>query len=299
MDASIFLSGLGTALVTPFHSDGSIDLPTLKNLAEWQIASGVNFLVPCGSTGEASTLSEDETLAVVQTVVDTAAGRVPVFAGCTHNSTAEAVRRAKLLTVIAGLTGILTANPYYSKPNQRGQIQHFTAIAEAVDKPVLLYNIPGRTAANLEPATVLKLAAIPNVIGIKESSGNLAQISELLAQVPDNFGVFAGDDYLALPVLAAGGAGLISVASNVAPTEVARMLLACTVGDWTTARQIGQRHAAITTALFSEPNPAPVKATLALMGRIASDAVRLPMVAVEDTTRERLHMLASGLSLIP
>lgn len=299
MNASVSLSGLGTALVTPFHADGSLDLQALAALVDWQIESGVNFLVPCGSTGEASTLSEEEeTTAVVQAVVKAAAGRVPVFAGCTHNSTAEAVRRAKLLDQIDGLTGILTANPYYSKPNQRGQFLHFQAIAQAVQKYVLLYNIPGRTAANLEPATVLALAELPNVLGVKESSGNLVQISELLAQAPDGFHVLAGDDYLALPVLAAGGVGLVSVVANVAPQQVARMLQAAASGEWQTARELGRKLAALTTALFSEPNPSPTKALLAAMGRIGSDAVRLPMVPVEPKTLERLKTLAAELSLL-
>ncbi len=298
MNASVSLSGLGTALVTPFHADGSLDLQALATLVDWQIESGVNFLVPCGSTGEASTLSEEETTAVVQAVVKAAAGRVPVFAGCTHNSTAEAVRRAKLLDQIDGLTGILTANPYYSKPSQRGQFLHFQAIAQAVQKYVLLYNIPGRTAANLEPATVLALAALPNILGVKESSGNLVQISELLAKVPEGFHVLAGDDYLALPVLAAGGVGLVSVVANVAPLQLARMLQAAASGEWQTARELGRKLAALTTALFSEPNPSPTKALLAAMGRIGSDAVRLPMVPVEPKTLERLKTLAAELSLL-
>lgn len=296
MDTSISLSGLGTALITPFLSDGSLDLPTLRTLVHWQIESGVDFLVPCGSTGEASTLSEDEILTVVRTVTDAASGRVPVFAGCTYNATAEAVRRAQALAAVDGLTGILTANPYYSKPNQRGQFLHFQAIAEAVQKPVLLYNIPGRTAANLNTATVLELAKLPNIIGIKESSGNLAQITELIAGAPEGFHVLCGDDYLALPVLAAGGVGLVSVASNVVPKQVKAMLHAVTSCDWTAARTLGHSLAGLNTALFLEPNPAPTKAVLAWMGKIRSDAVRLPMVPVEERTREQLTRIATELN---
>src|SRR5882757_4131305 len=185
------LMGCGTALVTPFRSDLSVDESALRSLVEWQIASGIGFLVPCGTTGEAATLSETEWLRVVEGVAETAAGRVPVFGGCTSNATHGAVAKAKKLARIKGLTGILTANPYYNKPGQEGQYQHFRAIAEAVDVPVLLYNIPGRTGVNLEPATVLRLAEIPNIVGIKESSGNIAQITELLTTVPSGFNVFA------------------------------------------------------------------------------------------------------------
>lgn len=297
MEPSLSLSGLGTALVTPFLSNGEVDLATLAQFVRWQIDSGVQFLVPCGSTGEASALTEDETLAVVRTVVEAAAGRVPVFAGCTHNATAVAVERAKTIAAIDGLTGILTANPFYSKPNQRGQYLHFKAIAEAVGKPLLLYNIPGRTAANLEPATVLRLAEMPNVVGVKESSGNMAQITEVIAGAPQGFHVLCGDDYLALPVLAAGGVGLVSVVSNVAPRQVAQMLRAAQDGDWAGARMLGRGLAELTRALFVEPSPAPTKAMLALLGRIGSDAVRLPIVPVEEATRLHLQQVAAELGL--
>ncbi|MBE7182679.1 MAG: 4-hydroxy-tetrahydrodipicolinate synthase [Terriglobus roseus] len=294
------LTGVGTALVTPFLADGSLDLASLRSLVEWQIASGVTLLVACGSTGEAATLSEDETLEVVQTVVEVAAGRVPVLAGCTHNNTVEAVRRAKGLAAVAGVAGILTANPYYSKPNQRGQFLHFKAIADAVTPtPVLLYNIPGRTATNLEPATVLELAnACGNIAGVKESSGNLQQIGDLIARVPAGFHVLAGDDYMALPVLAAGGVGVISVASNVAPEQVVRMMQRGAESDWEAARSLGRQLTALTSALFREPNPCPAKSLLHSMGRIASDAVRLPLVPVTESLREDLKRLAAELRLL-
>jgi len=191
------LQGCGTALVTPFRPDGSLDEAALTAHVNWQIANGITLLVPAGTTGEASTLSEAEWLRVVELTVAASGGRVPVFAGCTHNSTHQAVANAKKLTRIDGLTGILTANPYYNRPSQEGQYQHFRAISEATDLPILLYNIPGRTGANLEPATVLRLAEIPTIIGIKESSGNLPQITELITQAPRAFKVFAGDDALA------------------------------------------------------------------------------------------------------
>ncbi|WP_419803822.1 4-hydroxy-tetrahydrodipicolinate synthase [Terriglobus sp.] len=299
MNSPLALAGVGTALVTPFLQDGSLDLASLRSLVEWQIANGVALLVACGSTGEAATLSEDETVEVVQTVVEVAAGRAPVFAGCTHNSTAEAVRRAKVLAAVPGVTGILTANPYYSKPNQRGQFLHFQAIADAVARmPVLLYNIPGRTAANLEPATVLQLAkACSNVVGAKESSGSMQQITELIAGAPAGFHVLAGDDYLALPVLAAGGVGVVSVASNVAPAQVIRMMRSASQGDWTTAHLLAKQLAALTAALFREPNPCPAKSLLRSMGRIQDDAVRLPLVPVTDALRDELKRLAAELQL--
>ena len=182
-----------------------MDEAAFVRLVEWQIESGINFLIPCGTTGEASTLSEEEWLRVVELTVKTAAGRVPVFGGCTHNATSEAVARAKRLAKTPGLTGILTANPYYNRPGQEGQYQHFRAIAEAVEMPILLYNIPSRTGVNLEPATVLRLAEIRNIIGVKESSGNVAQITELITQAPRGFKVFSGDDGMTLPVLAMMG----------------------------------------------------------------------------------------------
>lgn len=299
MNANLSLSGVGTALVTPFHADGSLDLASLRKLVETQITSGVAMLVACGSTGEAATLSEDETLEVVQTTVEISAGRIPVFAGCTHNSTAEAVRRAKALAAVPGVGGILTANPYYSKPNQRGQFLHFQAIAEAVAPlPVLLYNIPGRTAANLEPATVLQLAeACSNIVGVKESSGNVQQIADLIARVPAGFHVLAGDDYLALPVLAAGGVGVVSVASNVAPAQVVQMMRSAALGDWQTARSLAQKLAALTSALFREPNPCPAKSLLYSLGHLRSDAVRLPLVPVTASLAEELKRLAAELAL--
>ncbi len=288
------LHGLGTALVTPFHSSGDIDFPSLKALVETQIVGGADFLVPCGSTGEASTLSEDETDAVVCTVTVVAADRVPVLAGCTHNSTSEAVRRAVRLAKIDGIYGILSANPYYNKPSQQGQYLHFKAVAEATGKPLLLYNIPGRTAANLEPDTVLRLAELPNVIGIKESSGNLQQIGELLANTPDTFSVFAGDDYLALPIIAAGGKGLISVASNVAPVQVAQLVRAALQHDQAAARLHARALHGLMKTLFIEPNPAPVKAVLAMMGALEDDTLRLPMIPVIDATRVKLREAAQA-----
>jgi 4-hydroxy-tetrahydrodipicolinate synthase len=291
------LSGCGTALVTPFRGDGGLDEPALHRLVNWQIESGVHFLVACGSTGEASTLTDAEMLRVVETVVGTAAGRVPVFAGCTHNATREAVARAKKLAKVPGLSGLLSANPYYNRPGQEGQYLHFRAIAEAAEMPVLLYNIPSRTGANLEPATVLRLAEIPNIVGIKESSGSLNQVTELLTQAPRNFKVFSGDDVLALPVLSLGGAGLISVASNAIPAQMAQMVGGAMAGDWATARAINRQYYRLMQAHFWEPSPAPVKAALALMGR-GEDRLRLPMTPVSALTRRKLEVLLGELGLL-
>jgi 4-hydroxy-tetrahydrodipicolinate synthase len=289
-------SGCGTALVTPFRQDGGVDEPALVRLVEWQVESGIDFLVPCGTTGEASTLSEAELLRVVQLVVETVAGRAPVFAGCTHNATREAVARAEKLAEIAGLTGLLSANPYYNRPGQEGQYLHFKAIAEATAMPVLLYNITSRTGANLEPATVLRLAEIENVVGIKESSGSLVQITEILNNAPAGFKVFSGDDGLTLPVIALGGAGLISVASNAIPMEMTRMVRAALGGDWVTAREINRRYYRLMQAHFLEASPAPVKAVLALLGH-GEDHLRLPMVPVTAGTRKRLESLVGELGL--
>ena len=291
------LQGCGTALVTPFGADGGVDEPALVRMVNWQIESGVDFLIPCGTTGEASTLNDAEWLHVIELTVHTAAGRVPVFGGCTHNATSEAVAKAKKLAKIPGLTGLLTANPYYNRPGQEGQYQHFRAIAEAVELPILLYNIPSRTAVNLEPATVLRLAEIANIVGIKESSGNIAQITELITQAPSGFKVLSGDDGMTLPVIALGGVGLVSVSSNAIPAQMAQMVHAAMTGDWTTARAINCKYLKLMQAHFCEPSPAPVKAVLALMGRI-EDGLRLPMIPVTAATRQKLQSLLAELGLV-
>ena len=288
------LSGCGTALVTPFAQDGSLDEPALRAHVDWQITSGISLLIPCGTTGEASTLTAQEWLRVIEITVEAAAGRVPVYAGCTHNSTAQLVLNARKLSAISGLTGILSANPYYSKPGQEGQFQHFRALAEATPLPILLYNIPSRTGANLLPETVLRLAELAGIAGIKESSGNLAQITELLTQAPRSFKVFAGDDALALPILAVGGCGLISVASNAIPGPMTQMIAAALRSDWLTARSLNALYFALMQANFLEPSPAPIKAVLSLLGR-CSDTVRLPMLPVSDATRSKLQTILDQL----
>lgn len=291
------LFGCGTALVTPFRADGAVDDDALHALVKAQIEAGIELLVACGTTGEAAALTDDEALQVIEVTCAAANGRAAIFAGCTHNATREAVRRAKRLAEVEGLTGLLTANPYYNKPGQQGQYEHFKAIAEASDLPVMLYNIPGRTGANLEVETALRLAELPTIMGIKESSGNLVQITELLTQAPKSFKVFAGDDSLALPVLALGGAGLISVASNVIPAQMAQMVNAALANDWMTARRINRFFYRLMLAHFWEPSPAPVKAVMAILGQ-GNEEMRLPMVPVSKETRRRLETLCGELGLM-
>jgi 4-hydroxy-tetrahydrodipicolinate synthase len=292
-------SGCGTALVTPFRADGSIDEPALRSLVDWQIDSGIDFLVACGSTGEAATLDEDEWLDAVRIVAETAAGRVPVWAGCTHNCTRTLLRQAALLRRVPGVDAVLTANPYYNKPTQEGQFQHFLALAKAVyPLPVALYNVPGRTAANLEPETVFRLAeAAQNIQAIKEASGKLPQIAAILHTLPRGFKVFSGDDNLALAIIGIGGHGLISVASNEAPAEVAAMIRAALLNDWIRARELERRYTRLFDANFWESNPGPVKTVLNIMGR-CTDVLRLPLVPPAPAVRARLERLAGELGLL-
>ena len=292
-------TGCGTALITPFRGDGSMDDRALYALVNWQIDSGIDFLVACGSTGEAATLEEDEWLAAIQLVVEAAAGRVPVWAGCTHNSTRTLVKRAEKLKRIRGVDGVLSANPYYNKPSQEGQYQHFMALAEAVDPlPVILYNVPGRTGVNLEPETVVRLAGeAQNIAAVKEASGKLQQIAALVHSVPSGFKIFSGDDNLALATIGIGANGLISVASNEAPTEVARMVRAALRNEWPLAREIERKYARLFEANFWESNPGPAKTILSLMGRCDA-TVRLPLVKPDRALRQKLERLAGELGLL-
>ena len=292
------LLGCGTALVTPFRGDGSIDERALSELARWQVESGIDWLLACGTTAETPTLDEGEWLTVIRIVAEAAAGRVPVWAGCSHNATRQAVARAQAAAQVPGVTAILTANPWYNKPTQEGQFQHFRAVARAVQLPVVLYNIPGRSAANLEPATVLRLIeAAPNIEAVKESSGNLPQITELMTLAPAGFRVYAGDDNMTLGVLGVGGAGLVSVVSNIIPAEMAEMVRAALGNDWSTARRINRKYFRLIQGIFRETSPGPVKAILAMMGRI-EEQYRLPMVPVAAATRAFLERLAGELGLL-
>ena len=292
------LRGCGTALVTPFHQDGSIDDSALRNLVAWQIESGIDFLVPCGTTGETPTLSHDEWLRVIDITIEVAAGRVPIMAGATSNSTHDAVEKAKEVAARPGVDCILTASPYYNKPTQEGQYRHFKAIAEAIgDKPVILYNVPGRTSANLEPATLARLAEVPNIVGVKEASGNMGQIAEAIALVPETFLVFSGDDSFTLPVIALGGVGIVSVASNEIPHEMAAMTKAALDNDWAAARSMHRKYLPLMQANFIESSPLPVKAVLAMMGRIEEN-YRLPLLPMRRDTRSKLQKIVAEVGLI-
>ena len=289
--------GCGTALVTPFKQDGSIDETALRNLVAWQVESGIDFLVPCGTTGETPTLSHDEWLQVIDITVEVVAGRVPIVAGATSNSTQDAMCKAKEVAARPGVDGILTASPYYNKPTQEGQYRHFRAIAEAVDKPIILYNVPGRTGANIEPSTLARLAEVPNIAGVKEASGNISQMAEVCHAVPETFAVLSGDDAVTLPLIALRGVGIISVASNEIPREMSEMTRAALANDWESARRIHRKYLPLMLANFIESNPLPVKAVLAMMGRI-EEVYRLPMLPMRRDTRSRLQKIAADAGLI-
>src|SRR5215470_17506228 len=291
------LQGCGTALITPFKQDQSIDELSLRELVAWQVESGVHFLVPCGTTGETPTLSREEWLRVIDITVEVANRRIAMVAGATSNSTAEAVERARTIASRRGVDAILTASPYYNKPTQEGQYQHFKAIAEVVDKPLVLYNVPGRTAANIEPATLVRLAKINNIIAVKEASGSMTQIAEVLNVVPDDFIVLSGDDAITLPLISLGGQGIISVASNLIPAELSKMTQAALEGDWTGARKLHRKYLPLMQALFLESNPMPVKCVLAMMGRI-EERYRLPMLPVKPETRSKLEHVAAAFGLL-
>jgi 4-hydroxy-tetrahydrodipicolinate synthase len=289
--------GCGTALVTPFRQDGSVDETALRNLVAWQVESGIDFLVPCGTTGETPTLSHDEWLQVIAITVEVVAGRCPIVAGATSNSTQDAINKAKELAALPEVSGILTASPYYNKPTQEGQYRHFRAIAEAVDKPIILYNVPGRTGANIEPATLARLAEVANIAGVKEASGNITQMAEVCSVVPEHFAVLSGDDAVTLPLIALGGVGIISVASNEIPREMSDMTRAALNNDWETARRIHRKYLPLMLANFIESNPLPVKAVLAMMGKI-EEVYRLPMLPMRRDTRSRLQKFAAEAGLI-
>ncbi len=292
-------TGCGTALITPLNGDGTLDERALFALVNWQIDSGIDFLMACGSTGEAATLDEEDWLEAVQVVVDAAAGRVPVWAGCTHNSTRELEKRAAKLARVRGLDAVLSANPYYNRPTQEGQYQHFLALAKVVDPlPVVLYNVPARTGVNLDPETVVRLAAAaPNIQGIKEASGKLTQITALVQTVPAEFKVFCGDDNIALAAIGVGAHGLASVTSNEVPRDMARMVRAALHNDWPLAREIERKYTRLFEANFWESNPGPAKTILNCMGR-CNATVRLPLVQPDKAMRLKLERLAGELGLL-
>ena len=274
------LAGCGTALVTPFGISGEIDERSLRSFVDWQIENGVHFLVPCGSTGEAATMTPEEHRRVVEITVEQAAGRLPVVAGAASNDTRKAIALSRAMES-AGATHLLHASPMYNKPPQRGIVAHFRAIADAVRIPVVVYNVPGRTASNIEAATTLELAEHENIVAIKEASGNLAQIGEIIRHRPARFSVLSGDDPLTLQVMADGGDGVISVTSNVVPALVSQLAELCAASDFKAARAVHHRLAEWTAAAFIEPNPIPAKAALAMMGKMPN-VLRLPLVPLAE-----------------
>jgi 4-hydroxy-tetrahydrodipicolinate synthase len=290
------LRGCGTALVTPFQRDSSVDFEALRRLVQFQLGEGIHFLVPCGTTGETPTLEHDEYLDVIRIVRDEVKGRVPVIAGVTGNSTHKVVQMAQEVVTL-GVQGILSAAPYYNKPTQEGIYQHFKAIANAVDLPIILYNVPGRTSSNIEPATVARLAKIQNIAGIKEASGSITQQMDVLAQVPPNFRVLSGDDAFTFPLMALGGAGIISVASNEIPGPMSRLAQLMLDGRVDEARKLHFQLLPLMEANFIESNPIPVKAALAMMGLI-EEVYRLPMVPLKPENRTKLERVLQAQGLL-
>lgn len=269
--------------MTPFKTDGSLDEAAFRALVEWQIEQGIHFLVPCGSTGEAATMSFDEHLRIVEITVEQVAGRVPIVAGAGSNDTAKCIHLCREVTE-CGATHLLVVSPMYNRPPQRGLIYHFEAVADAVDVPVLLYNVPGRTASNMEAETTLALADHPAVIGIKEASGNLAQINDILIKRPDNFSLLSGDDDLTLPIMALGGEGVVSVVSNAAPKAMAELVNAMKEDDLERARGIQESLHQLMSAAFIESNPIPIKAALSELGRMDA-MVRSPLTPLAEVHR--------------
>jgi 4-hydroxy-tetrahydrodipicolinate synthase len=283
--------------VTPFGRDGSVDEPAVRRLARRQIDAGVHFLVPCGTTGESPTLTEDERVRIVAAVAAEARGDVPVLAGAGGYNTREVVHVGRRMRD-AGATGLLSVTPYYNKPTPDGLVEHYRAIAGEVELPVIVYNVPGRTGCNVDPATLARLAALPGIVGVKEASGNMTQMCEVLRAVPDGFLVLSGDDALTVPLMSIGGHGVISVASNEVPGEMARMVEAAERGDFTAARE---RHAALLSLMqvnFIESNPIPVKCAMAAMG-LVEEVYRLPLVPPREASRARILEVLRTTSRVP
>ena len=290
-------TGCGTALVTPFDASGAVDEAAVRRLARRQIEAGIHFLVPCGTTGETPTLSPAERRRVVELVVEEAAGEVPVLAGAGGYDTRGVVEAARAMEA-AGAQGLLSVTPYYNKPTPEGLYRHYQAIGQATPLPIVVYNVPGRTGCNVTPDTLIRLASIPTVVAVKEASGNINQISEVCRTVPADFIVLSGDDAMTLPLMAVGGRGLISVASNEAPAEMAQLVEAAEKGDYADARERHHRLLPLMTANFAESNPIPVKTAMAQMG-LLEEAFRLPMVPPKSETRERMAHVLAELGLRP
>lgn len=290
------LSGAGTALVTPFASDGRVDLDAVRRLALRQIDNGIDMLIPCGTTGEAVTITDAEYRAILETVVEAAAGRIPVIAGAGSNSTSKSIETAKVATA-CGVDAVLIVGPFYNKPTQEGYFQHFAAVADAVDCGVVLYNVPGRTGGNISADTQLRIAEIENVIATKEASANFSQIYDIVRGKPDGFSVLSGDDDLVIAQLAIGMDGVISVASNEIPAEFSRMVHLAMAGEYDEAREIHYRLVDLLRGNFMESNPIPVKTAMAMMG-LLEERFRLPLVPMQAESRSRLASILHSLDLL-
>ena len=288
------LSGCGTALVTPFKRDGKVDEDALRRFVEWQVAEGIHFVVPCGSTGEAATMTPAEHRRVVEVTVEAVAGRVPVVAGAGSNDTSRAIAMSKEMKA-AGATHLLHVSPMYNKPPQRGIIAHFRAIIDAVDLPIVIYNVPGRTGSNIEARTTLELAKCTSIVAVKEASGNINQIADIIRDRPQGFSVLSGDDSITLPVMALGGEGVISVTSNATPRLMAQLCDACAANDLVTARNLHRRLQPWMAAAFIEPNPIPAKAALSMLGMM-ENVLRLPLVPLSESNMSAVQasLVAAG-----
>jgi 4-hydroxy-tetrahydrodipicolinate synthase len=289
-------TGVGTAIVTPFTKSGALDEAGVRRLARRQIDEGIHFLVPCGTTGESPTLSEDERIRIVEICVEEARGKVPVLAGAGGYDTKEVIHTARVMER-AGATGLLSVTPYYNKPTPEGLVQHYKAIAESTSLPIIVYNVPGRTGCNVDVATLVKLSAIPNIVGVKEASGNIQQMCEICRAVPAEFLVLSGDDAITLPLMAVGGRGVISVASNEVPRDMAKMVEAAERGDFATARKIHTALLPLMLINFIESNPGPVKVAMAAMG-LLEEVYRLPMVPPRQESRTRIVNILSEQGLL-
>ena len=289
-------TGTGTALVTPFRRDGSLDEPTLRALIKRQIDAEIDFLVPCGTTGESPTLTHEEHLRVVEIAVEVANGRVPVLAGAGGYNTAEVIALARELAAI-GADGILSVTPYYNKPTQEGLFQHYRAIAQAITLPIVVYSVQGRTSVNVEPGTLKRLAEIENIVGVKEASGNIGQMASVVHQVPESFNVLSGDDSITIPLVARGGRGVVSVVSNEIPGEMTRLTQLAMAGDFAGARALQRQWLPLMEVNFVESNPIPVKAAMAMMG-LLEPVWRLPMTPPSPQTHSKMEAVLKSLGLL-
>ncbi len=289
-------TGCGTALVTPFRHDGSLDEPTLRDLIRRQIDAGINFLVPCGTTGESPTLTREEHLRVVQVAVEEAAGKTPVLGGAGGYNTHEVIELAREIEKL-GADGILSVTPYYNKPTQEGLYQHYKAIANAVPLPIVVYSVQGRTGCNVEPGTLARLAEIDNIVGVKEASGNISQMANVIQETPDDFIVLSGDDAITIPLIALGGRGIVSVASNEIPSEMTQIAQAALRNDFETARNLQRRYLPLMNVNFVESNPMPVKAAMALMG-LLEPVFRLPMVPPTPASMAKIAKVLESLGML-